>query len=52
MCNTPKDCAKCIYYTGCNSAMNMDGCKYCGLLNEEKISILSRIRKYFGKFLK
>ena len=52
MCNVPKDCLNCIFETSCDSAMNMDGCRYCGLLKEEKISIVDRIRNYFGKFFK
>lgn len=52
MCNIPKDCVSCIYYTSCDSAFNMDGCMYCGLLQEEKISMINRIKNLFGKFFK
>ena len=52
MCNVPKDCLNCIFDTRCDSGMNMGNCRYCGLLKEEKISIIDRIKNYFGKFLK
>ena len=52
MCNIPKDCVNCIYHTSCDSAFNMDGCMYCGLLQEEKISMFNRIKNLFGKFFK
>ena len=52
MCNVPKDCANCIFDTRCDSAMNMGDCRYCGLLKEEKASMLNRIKNYFGKFFK
>ena len=52
MCNIPTNCLNCIFETRCNSAMNMDDCKYCGLFEEEKISMVNRIKNYFGKFFK
>ena len=52
MCNIPKDCVNCIYEMRCDSALNMEGCRYCGLLDEKKASIVDRIKNYFGKFFK
>ena len=52
MCNIPKDCVNCIYEMRCDSALNMEGCRYCGLLDEKRTSIVDRLKNYFGKFFK
>ena len=52
MCNIPKNCSSCDFEMRCNSAMNMEGCKYYGLFKEEKNSMVNRIKSYFGKFFK
>ena len=50
MCNIPKNCLSCGFETSCDSGMNMIGCKYYGLFQKEKISMMDRIKNYFGKF--